>query len=154
MSLVELRKLSEKLDKVEEHLFHEQWLVQLILDSSAERIWLKDFEHRFIRVNRAAYIRYGFTSPDQMLGKTDFDLLGEETARAGKENEEQVIQGKPLTGFLVVEHWPGGRTTYSVVSKRLLYSPNGAPFAILGRGLDITPIVHTLYSGDYIDARS
>ena len=54
-------------------------------------IYIKDQESRFIFANKHLASTHGISDPDQIAGKTDFDLYPEETARAFYEDEQRIM---------------------------------------------------------------
>ncbi len=68
-----------------------------LIDNVPFRVWLKDTEGRFLAVNRAHAARYGRT-PQQVVGRTDFDLVDEETARERRMHDREVMRsGRPAS---------------------------------------------------------
>jgi two-component system, sensor histidine kinase and response regulator len=68
-----------------------------LIDNLPFRVWLKDTDGRFLAVNRAHAALYG-CRPQDIVGKTDFDLVDEETAHARILRDRGVMQsGRPAT---------------------------------------------------------
>jgi PAS domain S-box-containing protein len=68
-----------------------------LIDNLPFRAWLKNTEGRFLAVNRAHAALYG-CRPQDIVGKTDFDLVDEETARERILRDRGVMQsGRPAT---------------------------------------------------------
>ena len=64
-----------------------------LIDNVPFRVWLKDTEGRFLAVNRAQAATYGST-PQQIVGRTDFDLIDEETARERLAADREVMRSR------------------------------------------------------------
>jgi PAS domain S-box-containing protein len=64
-----------------------------LIDNVPFRVWLKDTEGRFLAVNRAQAAAYGRT-PQQVVGRTDFDLADADTAREDLEHDRAVMQSR------------------------------------------------------------
>jgi two-component system, sensor histidine kinase and response regulator len=62
-----------------------------LIDNVPFRVWLKDTEGRFLAVNRAQAATYGAT-PQDIVGRTDFELVDEETARERLATDHEVMQ--------------------------------------------------------------
>ncbi|NCQ11672.1 MAG: PAS domain-containing sensor histidine kinase [Bacteroidetes bacterium] len=78
-------------------LENEQHLLRMLMDYSLDDIYFKDKESRFIRVNRATATKLGLNSPDEAIGKTDFDFFDPTVAnRTLLDEKEKLNTGKPL----------------------------------------------------------
>ena len=51
-----------------------------ILNNTSESIYFKDLESRFIASNQYMAEYFGVTSPEDLIGKTDFDYFSKEHA--------------------------------------------------------------------------
>lgn len=74
-------------------------ILRLLMENIPDRIYFKDLESRFVRVNRAHSAWLGAASPEDVIGKTDFDFFSQAHAQ-GAFTEEQVIiyTGRPIVG--------------------------------------------------------
>lgn len=72
-------------------------ILRVLMDTSADRIYFKDLKSRFVR-NNAAHARYlGAASPDDCVGKTDFDFFSREHAEKAFADEQEIIRtGRPM----------------------------------------------------------
>src|SRR5690606_8514212 len=56
-------------------LDHRRWILQLVLDSLPMRIFFKEAKNlTFLGCNRAVANDAGYTSPDSLIGRTDYDM--------------------------------------------------------------------------------
>src|SRR5688572_16271802 len=86
-------------------------ILRLLMETIPDRLYFKDLQSRFVRVNRAYAIWHGFTSPDEVIGKTDFDLFTVEHATAAFAAEQEIIRtGEPLLGKMEKITWRDGRS--------------------------------------------
>ena len=107
-----------------------------ILDRAPAVVFLKDRAGRRLFVN-AEYLRIFARQPQEVLGKTDFDLFPAEIARALKANDEQVWQtGAPRAVEETVPQTDGLHTYIS--QKFLLRDSTGMPYALCGIASDIS----------------
>src|SRR5438874_13280415 len=81
-------KVSELTD-VNEALGNTQILIDAMLDNIPDRIYFKDAQSRFIKISKALAKRLGASSPEDAVGKTDFDFHSPEKAREFFEDEQQ-----------------------------------------------------------------
>ena len=114
-------------------------LLNNLLMASPDRIYFKDRESRFIRMNHATAISFGLAGPEEAVGKTDADFFGEEHARQAYEDEQHVMTtGKSMVGKEERETWPDGRVTWASSSKSAMRDDEGNIIGIIGISRDIT----------------
>jgi two-component system, sensor histidine kinase and response regulator len=122
----------------EEELEHERFLLRTLMDNLPDRIYFKDVESRFIRVNKALVVMHGQPSEMFMKGKTDFDFFTDEHARQAFEDEQQVIRsGQPFTKE-EKETWPDGSVTWVWTTKMPLRDEKARTIGTFGISRDIT----------------
>jgi diguanylate cyclase (GGDEF)-like protein/PAS domain S-box-containing protein len=117
-------------------LADQQQLLDQIINASANPIVVKDEHHRFIIMNDAACKCLNRRRVD-LLGKTDFDIFPEETARRFRESDKEVFRhGGPLEyeGFYPV---PDGPAPWMFVRKSAFTRANGTRVIVVAM-TDIT----------------
>src|SRR5262249_25195448 len=120
-------------------LAQERHLLHSLIESVPDRIYFKDRESRFIRVNQAVANWVGLDNPTQMLGKTDFDLFAPEHARSAYVDEQEILRtGQPLVAKEEKETWSDGRVTWVSTTKMPLRDPFGNIIGTFGISRDIT----------------
>jgi sigma-B regulation protein RsbU (phosphoserine phosphatase) len=71
-------------------------ILRVLMDTIPDRIYFKDLQSRFVRVNRAYAVWHGM-SPEEILGKTDSDLFAAIHADVAFAEEQEIIRtGVPL----------------------------------------------------------
>jgi len=81
----------------ENALVEERNLLRALIDNLPDHIYVKDIESRFLVANEAIARTMGMTTPDDLIGKTDFDFYPSEMAEQYYANERVVIEsGNPL----------------------------------------------------------
>ena len=73
-------------------LAREHALMQGLMDSSLDHIYFKDRESRFLKSSKAQAADFGALSPEDMVGKTDFDYFTKEHATPAFEDEQEIIR--------------------------------------------------------------
>jgi PAS domain S-box-containing protein len=125
--------------RAEEELAHERYLLQSLMDTTPDGIYFKDRDGRFIRTNKDLAERVGLSDPDEILGKTDFDLFAEEFARQSYADEQEIIRtGRPLIAREEKAVWPDGRVAWLSTTKMPLRDPRGDVIGTFGISRDIT----------------
>ena len=78
-------------------LENERKMLRVLIDNIPDFMYVKDAESRFVVANRWLASWIGVESPDDLIGKNDFDLFPRELAEGFYEDEQQVIRsGQPL----------------------------------------------------------
>ncbi|MEJ2307340.1 MAG: PAS domain-containing protein, partial [candidate division WOR-3 bacterium] len=91
-SKAELEKKVKALEKENKDLKLERNLLNSLLKHIPENIYFKDRESKFVRIGRTFAEYMGFEDPDEIIGKTDFDLFDEEHARPAYEDEQKIME--------------------------------------------------------------
>jgi GAF domain-containing protein len=69
----------------------ERFLLNSLLDVTPDQILFKDLEGAYLRVSNSAASAGGFSSPTELIGKTDFDLFGEDVGVDSYRDEQEVL---------------------------------------------------------------
>ena len=134
------RKQAEKQkEKALEELELERSLLRQLIDNLPDLIFLKDRESRFLVANRATASFMGVDSPEQLVGRTDFDFYPESLAQQFRAAERQVMEsGEGINGFERTqldihqnEHW-------LAATKLALHDTHGQIIGLVGIERDIT----------------
>jgi len=131
------RDITER-KQMEEVLIQERNLLQALIDNIPDAIYFKDDKNRFIRVNKARADLSG-TTPENMIGKTDFEFFPEEQARQAFADDNRVMESdralvdkvEKITGADGTEHW------FSV-TKIPRHNEKGEVIGTMGISRDIT----------------
>ena len=72
-------------------------ILRVLMDNSPDRIYFKDLQSRFVRNNTAHARSLGVNSPDDCVGKTDFDFFSRAHAERALADEQEIIRtGRPV----------------------------------------------------------
>jgi sigma-B regulation protein RsbU (phosphoserine phosphatase) len=114
-------------------------MLRQLMDHISDNIYFMDREGRIVLISQWGAKWLGYESPEQLIGKTDFDLFTEEHAAAAFADEQRIIRtGEPVIGIEEKETWPDGRVTWVSTTKMPLRDDNGNITGIFGISRDIT----------------
>ncbi|SPE59120.1 putative Histidine kinase [Verrucomicrobia bacterium] len=134
-----LRDITER-RQAEAALAYERHLLETLMEHSVDCIYFKDRESRFLRSSRSLRERFAHGVPE-LIGKTDFDLFGEEHARPAFENEQEIIRtGRPLINKIEKEVARDGHESWALTTKMPLLNQAGEIVGTFGISKDITAI--------------
>lgn len=146
----EKRRIDEELKKIKQEREEYQFKLQSILDNTPLIIFIKDLEGKYLLTNQSYQSAFNLTK-EQIIGKTDFDLVSEEEATRYKEIDEYVIkEQKNAEVEETVEH--AGATKNLLVVKFPLFDKDNNIYGIGGIASDITE--RYLYGMHLIEAKS
>ncbi len=133
-----------ELMKVDEELQRQNDLLQALLDQMPDRIYFKNTQSRFVRVSQAMVDRLNVETPDQVIGKTDFDFHPPELARQFMQDEELIMAtGQPLVNKMEKQKNAHGETVWASVTKVPVFDPMGQVTGLIGISRDITELKAT-----------
>ncbi len=76
-------------------------MLRVLMDYLPDTIYFKDRNSQFLRINRAQTKRFGISSVDDAIGKTDADFFSEQHAIEARMDELEILQsGKPIVDKL------------------------------------------------------
>jgi len=121
-------------------LAQEHNVLRALLDHLPDYIYVKDTASRFVLSNDANTRSLGFTTQDQVLGKTDFDLFPPEQAQVFYAEEQAIMtSGEPLINLERLGRDPETGQAYWGNTKKVPFrDQHGTIAGIVGISRDIT----------------
>jgi len=117
----------------------ERTMFSALMDNLPDSIYFKDMNSRMIVTSQANARWLGYKNPQELVGKTDFDLFTEEHARQAMEDERKILEtGVPLVNMEEKETWSDGHVTYVSTSKMPLRNERGRIVGTFGLSRNIT----------------
>ena len=114
-------------------------ILQAVIEATPDAIFVKDLEGRYMLVNDAA-ARFLGRSPADIVGKKDFELYPEETARQFIEDDRRVLAtGLPQAFEGVATGKDGAKQAY-LVTKGVYRDADGRILGLFGISHDITEL--------------
>jgi PAS domain S-box-containing protein len=112
-------------------------LTQLLATLPGHVYW-KDLDGRYLGCNQKFVEILGFTSPQDIIDKTDFDFLSYDKAKLIQENDWQVITAKQELAFEEEGVDQQGNPAFYLTHKAPLYDEKDHIIGILGVTVNIT----------------
>lgn len=110
-----------------------------VVENAPVRIFWKDRDLRYLGCNTLFAQDAGLTKPDELIGKTDFDLVWKDQAALYAADDKAVMEsGKPKLRFEEPQTTPDGHEIWLRTSKVPLRDANQQVTGILGLYEDIT----------------
>jgi PAS domain S-box-containing protein len=138
IGLVGVRRDISARKKAEQALADERNLLRTVIDNIPDYIYVKDTQGRFVLRNVSGVELLGVASPDEVIGKTDFDFFPEELAREFYDEEQTIIQtGHAILNQEVLVNEPAGIQRWLLYTKVPLRDSQGNIIGIVGVSRDI-----------------
>ncbi len=137
------RALAQEIEEhkqAQEALTEKHSLLQMLIDSTPDHIYVKDLDHRFLIVNKGILRELGATSLTELEGKTDRDFHPPERERQYHEEERIVMTaGQILINRedSLIDEVSGERRWY-LTTKAPLRDKQGHIIGLVGFNRDIT----------------
>jgi PAS domain S-box-containing protein len=111
----------------------------VLMDNIPDRIYFKDLDGKYIKLNKASAKIRGFDSPDDVIGKTDFDFFTPEHAQQAFIDEQEIIKNsRILENKEEKQTWLNGKVEWVSTSKAPLVDSDGNIIGTFGITRDIT----------------
>jgi len=125
--------------------FGQQNLFRLLIENLPDQIYLKDAQSRFILCNTPVAINGGFASPEEIIGKTDFDCHPKEAAQFFADEQQIMRLDQSLVNH--EEQFIDAETNeikWNLTTKIPVKDHNGVVVGLLGINRDITQMKNAL----------
>ncbi|WP_078061445.1 response regulator [Legionella saoudiensis] len=122
--------------------------LRILINNLPGDIYWKDRDGRWLGLNahclqslkRMGFLKSGVEA--EVLGKTDFDLFGQETAQIYRQNDLNVMEQRIELSIEEITELPTGEQVTLLSTKKPLINHLGEVIGILGNTIDITHIKH------------
>jgi PAS domain S-box-containing protein len=130
--------------QAEKALAQERNLLLTLVHNAPDPIYVKDIENRFMICNMALARQMGAATPDELVGKTDFDFHPQEMAVQYYADERILFQsGRPLLNHKELILDRAGNPRWVLTTKVPLQDIQGQIIGLVGMSHDITDLVRT-----------
>ncbi len=114
-------------------------MLKLVLDTIPVRVFWKDRQECYLGCNRLFAQDAGLEDPDQIRGKTDFDLPWKDQADLYRHDDAEVMAtGRGRVNYEEPQTMPDGRRAILQTSKVPLRDDDGSVIGVLGTYEDVT----------------
>ncbi len=129
------KQLKNSLDSLRES----KSLLRSVVENAPVRIAWKDRNFRYLGCNTPFAKDAGYAKPDELIGRTDFEVERKEQAELHRAEDSAVMEsGNPKLNYEETETTPDGNTVWTSTSKVPLRDENNQIVGILGIYQDIT----------------
>lgn len=135
--IVSLSNLSN-LRKTEKKLKEQKRLFSNLLENIDARIYVKDKKHRFLQINEKHAKYLGLNSPNEAIGRTDYDFFAKENVEQWHAEEKKLMEEG---GSIQQENFDilqNGKRRWNITEKVPIKDSEGEIFGIFGLSKDIT----------------
>lgn len=116
-------------------------LLRTLIDNLPVNVYVKDTESRKILVNKAECDYLGVKNPENLLGKSDYELYPSDAAIRSREEDLKVMNTlSPIIGKETVKIKKDGKETAFLSSKIPLLNSKGDAYGLIGISLDISKL--------------
>lgn len=125
--------------RAEEALSEERKVLRALIDNVPDFMYVKDVDCRFLVANDSVAHQMGVKTPEELLGKTDFDFYPRELAITFFEDEQRVIRsGQAEVNREETGLDSKGNVSHVMTTQVPLRDKNGRVTGLAGIGRDIT----------------
>ncbi|MFC2112954.1 PAS domain S-box protein [Bacteroidota bacterium] len=126
--------------KAQKELDKERKLLNTFMNNVPDKIYFKDINSRFIRINKAMACYFGLNNPEEAMGKTDFNFFSDEHAQQAYNDEQEMIKTGVAIRKAEKETWPDGRKNWVSTVKLPFLNEEGKVTGTFGISRDITEL--------------
>ncbi|WP_241757757.1 PAS domain-containing sensor histidine kinase [Myxococcus landrumensis] len=132
--VVFLEDLTERMAS-EEALRRDHDLLHAVIESATDAIYVKDLDARYVLINPATARAFN-RAPQDILGRTDVELLGD-TAAPAVTNDREVIESGVTATYEDADGGPGSDQIWQT-TKGVLRRGDGTVYGLFGISRDVT----------------
>lgn len=137
--IAELEREALMRNRAEEALRESRQILQSVLDTIPVRVFWKDLDSNYLGCNRPFAFDAGLQSPDEIVGRNDFEMVWAEEAQFYRSDDRLVMEtGRPKLGYEEHQTTPSGHRIWLRTSKVPLFDVKGRVKGVLGTYEDTT----------------
>lgn len=133
-----IRDITER-KAADDALFASRQMLQGVLDAIPQCVFWKDIDQIYLGCNMAFAVSTGHDRPEDIVGRTDYDLTTYETAEKIREEDHRIMEtDRPCLNHEDRYTWSDGSQSWLKSSKLPLRDRAGETMGILGLFEDVT----------------
>jgi PAS domain S-box-containing protein len=135
----QLTREIEERRKAEQALQEWQQMLQSVLDNIPVRVFWKNLDSTYLGCNRPFALDAGLPSPEEIIGRNDFDMGWAQQAELYRSDDSLVMEtASPKLGYEEPQTTPDGGRIWLRTNKVPLFDADGRVKGVLGTYEDIT----------------
>jgi diguanylate cyclase (GGDEF)-like protein/PAS domain S-box-containing protein len=121
--------------------FSDEFLFRALMSSTADSVYFKDRECRYVRASKKMADDLGFADPAGLIGKSDVELFGLAFGLETRRDEIRVMEtDRALIGTIESVLLPNGRHTWALTTKLPVHNNAGNVIGLMGITREINEI--------------
>jgi PAS domain S-box-containing protein len=139
LSIVALLYQRRYKDQTETELFNSQQMLRTVLDTIPQRVFWKDRNSIFLGCNQPLAKDCGFSSPEEIIGKSDYETVATSQADRYRADDREVMESnRPKLNYEEPQNQKNGSSNWLRTNKVPLHDQKGRVIGVLGTYEDIT----------------
>jgi len=128
-------------DEMKEQMRHEKALLDALMLNIPDFVYFKDTNSQFIRISKSMVKLFQAESPEDLIGKGDFDFHSREHAQKAFNEEKEIMSTlKPVLNHVVHEQFDDGREQWVSTTKMPLFDDRGEVVGVWGISKIVTEL--------------
>jgi PAS domain S-box-containing protein len=145
--------LVNQVQKNAKEITRQKNILDTFIETVPDRIWFKDLEGRFTRMNKA-HMNILRLPSGEGIGKTEAEIRGVAVGQNVSKDEQTIIQtGNPILNKQVSGIAHDGSQTWTLVTKMPLYDENNKIIGTFGISRDISALKHAQLALEQANAK-
>jgi len=125
--------------RAEKELEEERNVLRTVINNVPDYIYVKDNEGRYVMSNNAHVSFLGAVKPEEVIGKTAFELFPQDLAEKYHADDQEVIRSrKPIINREELSTDETGKKVWNIMSKVPLRDSSGKIIGMVGIARDLT----------------
>ncbi len=147
-NMEELQATQEEMDRkrheqeqIQESLSQEKALLDALMFNIPDFVYFKDENSRFLRISSSMVKLFHAETPEDLIGKSDFDFHSREHADKAFNEEQEIIRSQtPIVDHVVKETFDDGREQWVSTTKMPLFDAFGNVIGVWGISKIVTDL--------------
>jgi len=147
-NIEELQSIQEEAERkrheqemLKEEMRNEKELLDALMQNIPDFVYFKDANSRFIRISKSMVKLFQANSPEELIGKSDFDFHAADHAQIAFKEEKDIMNTRnPIIDHVVHEQFDDGREQWVSTTKMPLFDDTGEVVGVWGISKIVTDL--------------